>query len=393
MAKLSSLISTHDSTFRDAVTRLLRSCGTSIGIVEERDDGAAVPDVAFVDARTDTSALKAIERLRARWTTLAIYTVAGAAEPEAILQAMRAGANEFFTWSTGDEAPPRAMVDGVRAAIQRTAERLDASSGGSAHGSTTLSFFGAKGGAGTTTLAVNCAIELARLAKRPTVVVDLNPFLGEVGLFLGVRPRFTLLDALDNLHRLESDFLRELVAKHKTGLDILAGSDQIDRPGTADAAAVEELLQILGRTYGCVVVDGGTLTNACAEVAVFAADAVLLVANPDVPSIRNTQRLVDRIEQMGAAKDRIRLLLNRHSGEHVIAPQQIEQAVGHPVDHAFPSDYGTVSAALNAGVPLTLSNHSELATQFGVFTRRLAGVDPSADTGDGRRRGHFLGLF
>jgi Flp pilus assembly CpaE family ATPase len=84
--------------------------------------------------------------------------------------------------------------------------------------------------AGTTTVAVNCAVELARLTKRPTAIVDLKPCLGEVALFLGVRPRFTLLDAIENLHRLDREFLRELMARHKSELDILAGSEQFDRP-------------------------------------------------------------------------------------------------------------------------------------------------------------------
>ena len=70
-------------------------------------------------------------------------------------------------------------------------------------------------------------VELARLTKRPTIVVDLKSCLGEVALFLGIRPRFTVLDAIENLHRLDKDFLKELVAKHKSGLDILAGRRSI----------------------------------------------------------------------------------------------------------------------------------------------------------------------
>ena len=74
------------------------------------------------------------------------------------------------------------------------------------------------------------------------MIVDLKPGLGEVALFLGVRPRYSILDAIDNLHRLDREFLKELVVKHKSGLEILAGSDQFDRPGAADSGAVEELL-------------------------------------------------------------------------------------------------------------------------------------------------------
>src|SRR5437667_245153 len=82
-----------------------------------------------------------------------------------------------------------------------------------------------------------------------SVLDDLKPGLGEVALFLGVRPRYSLIDAVDNLHRLDREFLRELVVKHKSGLEILAGSDNFDRPGGADAGAIEELLRLLGRQY------------------------------------------------------------------------------------------------------------------------------------------------
>src|SRR5439155_20305072 len=169
-----------------------------------------------------------------------------AAQPDMILQARRAAANEFFTWPPDDEA--------FHGAIRRASARRETTQG-VRPGATTLVFFGAKGGAGTTTLAVNCGVELARLSKKSTVIVDLKPGLGEVSLFLGVRPRFSVLDAIDNLHRLDREFLRELVVKHKSGLEILAGSDQFDRPGAADGGAVEELLRLLTRQYDYIVVD------------------------------------------------------------------------------------------------------------------------------------------
>ena len=393
MAQLSSIISTQDAQFRTAVTALLRSSGTPVSIVEERGDGATTPDLAIVDARTGASALGGVERVRAHWPSIAIVTIAGVAEPDLILRAMRAGANEFFPWPTDALEPPETLAAGVREAVLAVAARMRANKTGGGQGGRTFSFFGAKGGSGTTTIAVNCASELARAAKRSTVIVDLNPFLGEVALFLGVRPRFTIVDALDNLHRLQDEFLRELVAKHQSGLDILAGSDKLGRPGPGDAQGIEELLQVLARIYDFVVIDGGSLTHPCAELAVFAADTIFLVANPDVPSIRNTQRLVDRMRQMGAGDDRISLLLNRSSEQHVIAPQQIQQAVGVSVHHAFPSDYETVSSALNAGVPLSMSNHSALASEFTRFTQALTGDEAVAAADEGGRRAHFLGIF
>ena len=110
-------------------------------------------------------------------------------------------------------AAARSMEESFHGAVRRTAARRDAASAGARPPCVTHVFLGAKGGAGTTTVAVNCAVELARQSKRPTVIVDLKTCLGEVALFLGVRPRFTVLDAIENLHRLDKDFLRELVSQ------------------------------------------------------------------------------------------------------------------------------------------------------------------------------------
>ena len=396
MAQLVAVITTTDQEFRTHITRLLRSSGLPIGVTDEKHVGhGTTPDLAIADIRSGaTTALGAVERLRAAWPSAAIFAVAATAEPDQILQAMRAGANEFLAWpARGLEADVTVLDDTFRVALARTVERLQSGNAGR-RGGLTLSFFGAKGGAGTTTLAVNSAIEIARLSKRPTLIIDLHQFLGEVALFLGVRPRFTVIDAIDNLHRLDQEFLKELVARHKSGLDLLAGGEQVDRPGPHDAPAIEQLLQLLGRTYDFVVIDAGIVTAACAEVAVYAADVIYLVANPDVPSIRNAQRMLDRMSQLGAGKERLRVLLNRTSEQHLIAPKQIEAALGQPVHSSFASDYSAVSAALNSGVPLTLSNHSELAAQFSRFTREIVQAQAEPAAGDaGRRRGHFLGLF
>jgi pilus assembly protein CpaE len=225
------------------------------------------------------------------------------------------------------------------------------------------------------------------------VILDLKPCLGEVALFLGVRPRFTILDAIENLHRLDKDFLRELVTKHKSGLDILAGSEQFDRPNVQDAGAIEELLRVLTRTYDYVVIDSGNMINACAVAALYAADTIFLVANPDVPSIRNAQRLVDRVRQLGAGSERVKILLNRASEQNLmIAPKQIETALGYGIHHTFSSDYRTVSTALNSGVPLSMTNQSEIAAQFGSFARNLVGIAEDAKP-EAERKRVFMGIF
>jgi pilus assembly protein CpaE len=144
--------------------------------------------------------------------------------------------------------------------------------------------------------------------------------------------------------------------------------------------------------YDYIVIDAGNMINSISVTALYAADTVFLVTNPDVPSIRNAQRLVDRVRQLGAGSERVKILLNRSSDQHLIAPKQIETALGYGIHHTFSSDYRAVSTALNSGVPLALSNHSEIAAQFGSFTRHLVGMEESAKQEPEKKR-TFLGLL
>lgn len=374
MAKLTGTLITDDFQMRAHLTGLLRTSGVAVSVLEERR-GSATPasDLFIIDVRGDAAgAAAAIQRVRGAAPAATIFAIAQSAEPDAILHAMRAGANEFFAWPPQD-AP-------FHEAVGRAAARAQAAGGGRKRAAV-LVFLGAKGGVGTTTMAVNTAVDLARAGERSTLVIDLKPGLGEVGLFLGMRCRYTLLDAMDNLHRMDEDFVRELLARHKSGLDVLAGSEQFDRPAAPDAPAIEEVIRLLSDHYQHIVIDAGTQLTAATMATLYGADAICLVANPDVASVRNTQRLLERIRQLGPGADRIRVLLNRAAEPFPIPPAQIEAALGHPIHQMFPSDYKTVAAALNAGVPIALAGNSELAREFERFTRSF--LDSQGGRGDG----------
>ena len=136
------------------------------------------------------------------------------------------------------------------------------------------------------------------------------------------------------------------------------------------------MFRLLARQYEYILIDAGSQINSVAVAALYTADTMFLVANPDVPSVRNAQRLLDRVRQLGACGERVRVLLNRAAEPYPIPPKQIEGALGHPIHHTFPSDYKTVSTALNSGVPLALTGNSDIAAQFDSFTRQI--VDPAA---------------
>ena len=168
MAQLAASIVSHDEEFKRNIAALLRAGGVPVGLVEARGlaEGPS-PDVVVVDIRADASSgMAAIERVRANHPSVGIFAIAASPEPDLILQAMRAGANEFFPWHPGGATQQsRAMEESFHGAVRRTAARQAAANAGAKQPCVTQAFLGAKGGAGTTTVAVNCAVELARLTK------------------------------------------------------------------------------------------------------------------------------------------------------------------------------------------------------------------------------------
>ncbi len=234
------------------------------------------------------------------------------------------------------------------------------------------SFLGTKGGTGTTTLAVNCAADIRRITNRPTVVVDLKNGPGDVALFLGLRPRHSFLTALDHLSWIDPPSLSRYVVEHDCGLHVLAAGDDFGRPAPRDADAVEQTLRALNSIYDFVILDAGTSLMNPISAALQLSDSILLVANPDVPCLRNLQRLIDAVKAAGVSGERLQIVLNRASEFGVLSTAQIERVLGFNISFSVNSDYRTVASAVNSGVPVSALRASELNGQLDSIARALA---------------------
>jgi pilus assembly protein CpaE len=236
------------------------------------------------------------------------------------------------------------------------------------------SFLGTKGGTGTTTLAVNGAADVRRLTGRPTVVVDLKSGPGDVALSLGLRPRHTVLTAIDHLAWIDPATLRRFVIEHDCGLHVLAAGDDYGRPAPREADYVEQLLRALNSVYDFVILDVGSSLMPPSTTALQLSDAIRLIANPDVPCLRNLQRIIDAVKTVGVAGDKLKIVLNRASEFGVLSTAQIERVLGFAIAHSVNSDYRTVASAVNSGVPVSALRQTELNAQLDAIARAIAGI-------------------
>jgi len=233
------------------------------------------------------------------------------------------------------------------------------------------SFLGTKGGTGTTTLAVNCAADIRRITGRPTIVVDLKNGPGDVALFMGLRPRHSFLTALDHLAWIDPASLSRYVVEHDCGLHVLAAGDEFGRPAPREADAVEQTLRALNGIYDYVILDCGTSLMTPAGSALQLSDTILLVANPDVPCLRNLQRLIDGVKSAGVPGERLEIVLNRASEYGVLSTAQIERVLGLNISFSVNSDYRTVASAVNSGVPVSALRASDIHAQLDAIARAI----------------------
>src|SRR5580693_1039425 len=125
---------------------------------------------------------------------------------------------------------------------------------------------GAKGGVGTTTVAVNLAVQLGHLTGKRIALLEFARPFGQISLMLDFSPRFTLLDALERVNRLDVALLASMLTRHKSGIEILTGNPHAAMHAEQrQSFTIEALLRVLElacEAFDMVVVDLGFVNAA-----------------------------------------------------------------------------------------------------------------------------------
>jgi pilus assembly protein CpaE len=320
------------------------------------------PTVVIVDVPADNtmSALRAIELIHLEAPKTIIFAIGDTTHSQTIISMMRAGAREFLERPASTNSLLEAFVR--LASTQRKAK-------GEFQRGRVFAFLNSKGGSGATTLAVNTALAL-QAAHGSVALVDLAP-MGHAHLHLSMQSQFSVTDAMQNLHRMDESLLVGYMARHKNGLDLLAGVSDPAAAPPAVGAEFARLFDLLVGHYRHVVVDLSTRLDAATRTMCDLADAVLLVAQADVPSLWSATRVRDFLANGASSRDRIRLVLNRYRKMPGFGESEVEGTTGLKLFRTVPNQFPLVSSAIDRGIPVVQQNHSELAQYFGDFASAL----------------------
>lgn len=206
-----------------------------------------------------------------------------------------------------------------------------------------IAILGAKGGVGTTTIAANLAAELATNPDRSIVLVDLNLFLGDVGLHVGVESGPTVMSALNS----ETTDPSEL-AQHAMGFSVLGLDPDLSDADEVPAEAVVHLLDGLRSAFDIVVIDAGTDLNEVSLTACRYADERLLVTTEQRSSLIGAKRRLIVLGKLGIPGTLAWGVINRAHSDSGVNPTAVQQAIGLTVIARIRNAWADNQAALTA---------------------------------------------
>lgn len=308
------------------------------------------PDVAVVSLDSDhAKALQLIATLAAEFSGMPILAVSGRGDGQSILQALRSGAKEFLT------AP--VVLEELLTALQRLARTRVAADGtmvstAGKNESMVIAFCGARGGVGSTSLAVNIGATLAQDASVSAALIDLDLALGDADVALDLMPDYTLADVALNVERLDMTFLRRSLSKHSSGLSLLPHPVQMEDAGLIREEHLQRLINLLRASYTHLLLDLSKGFNPTDVTALRMADVILLVSQLELTSLRNTVRILLTLGADETLSEKVRVVLNRVGSDADIGLKKAEETIGKPIYWQVPNDARPMIDSRNAGVPL-----------------------------------------
>jgi pilus assembly protein CpaE len=306
-----------------------------------------------------------VRRIKSASEAPMIIALNETADPEVILGAIRAGANEFLY-------PP--LQEGLHRALERLSGERAKSYAATHQRGRTLGFLSAKGGCGATTIACHVAVELQRITAQDVLLADLDLESGMVGFVMKAKTAYSIMDAVRNVHRLDLSYWKALVSNGQAHLEVILAPPVASLQEPPDPEHFRQVLAFLRSAYDWIVTDLGRSLNPLSLGMLEGIDDLYLVATQDVPSLHQCKQVVQVLLDAGYDRQRLHLLMNRAPKRSDLGPGELQRLLGVPIYESLPNDYPVLYEAYAEGNLLPAS--SELGKSMNALAGKIAGVQP-----------------
>ena len=312
-----------------------------------------VPDIILVDIDADrTGAIAAIERWYGSGQASSIITFSETLDETSLRTLLRVGVKDWL--------PLDADAASVLAACEATGSRPRAARSGDL---ACFAFVPAAGGVGNTTLVIETAFLLAR-SDRPhgrTCLVDLNFQAGALADHLGVTPAFDVKSLLKEPERLDSQLLDAMLARHASGLAVMAAPRTPAEHFPISAACVVRVLDVASQMFDTLLIDMPPMWTPYSDHVVAGCDRVFIVTEPSVPALHRARDIAEVLPRKMADNARVRVIVNKWRREFLgaaLSKRDAEQVLNGYLAGFLPEDGALVRDAINRGEQLSATSRS-----------------------------------
>ena len=342
------------------------------------------PDLVLVEIHSgrDEDASGAVRKFADAVPEAAILAMGSGVSAETVIKVIRAGAFEFLSRPVerADLAEALEKVSRVRRGPAPSARKAGS----------VLSVFSTKGGLGVTTVAINLAVCLAERAPDNTLLIELDTRQSDIATFLDLRPTYSVLDAFENIDRLDESFLRGLLTRHSSGLWALPGPLRMERT-QLNGEQVRAGLEIIRSHFDHVVLDLRHDTSPGTFAGLEASDTIVFLTSLEVSALRSGAAGLAGFRLLGLDSHKVKVVVMREDTGEDVTLKHAREALGVPVYWRTPSDYQAVVGAINTGKPVvTAAPRSKFARNVRQLADALGGGAPGAKGASSSKRASSL---
>jgi pilus assembly protein CpaE len=337
----------------------------------------AKTDIVILDISCITEPIhEVIAKIKSVPDAPAVAAIDTKADPETILDIVRAGATDFLY-------PPVAVP--LQKALTRLSQERHRQAGSVKQTGKVISFFSAKGGCGATTVACHLGLELPRQTKQHLLLADLDFDAGMVGFLTKSPSEYSVLDAVKNIHRLDIAFWKKLVSNGIPGVEIIPGPKLCTPHDHIGLETLKPVLQFFRAHYDWTVLDLGRGLTPASMAAIECCDEAYLVTTTEIPALHQAKHIVQKLLQSGFAAERLRVVINRMNKNAELSIDELEKVLGHDIYSTVPDDYASLYESYSGG--RMLEENSPVRRHLAKVARRIAGIPEEK----GKRRFSLFG--
>lgn len=303
-------------------------------------------DALFMEIGYDlVEEFKLLEQIRAKGLARHIFLTSLRKDPEVLLKALKTGVQEFFLQPLNKDEVIASLTKLKKSAVAEGPHREPEKKG------VIITVLGSKGGVGSTTTAVNLAVCLKEVERNKSVVLmDMNPVLGSIHLFLDTRTSFCWTDGARDIERMDSTYLLNTLCRHDTGIYVLPAPSKPVGLEEATPETMERLMDLLRSTFDIIVMDGCRSFDDLSLTMLDLSDMLLVVSELNLPSLVNAKKLLDTFDGLGLSFGKeIKVIINRYQKKTMVSPSEAEKTLGRKIVAMIPNDYETTMSAINTG--------------------------------------------